>query len=174
MRASRSTSALALAAVAFLCAAAAALAPARHVRSHYSWPPATLPASQPDRAWYTPMVLTRHEPQAMSAQVPCTLPQPLPSAARPTVVLATARDPSAVGGLLMTLVGRRLHVAIGSATLAQPELPEPESANAACSFRLELAGGQWSLTGPTSSKQTGTIAMPVVDGLFSGLDLKAG
>jgi cell wall arabinan synthesis protein len=162
----RERQALALAAVAFLCAAVAALVPAKLQRATYTWPPRSLPASaHPDRGWYSPLLLARHEPESMSARLPCSPPPPLPHAPRPAVALATARDPGSAGGLAVTENGREFVVAVGRTTLTRVPI------QGGCPYRLSIAGERWSLSG-TGLSRNGTAPMPVVSGLFSNLDLR--
>ncbi len=86
-------------------------------------------------------------------------------ARRPLVVLATAHG---TNGLTVTRTGRRLRVAVGGA-----EVVQVDSRGSRCAYTLRLADGRWTLRGGSVSKD-GTAAMPIVDGLFSGLDLRAG
>jgi len=162
----RSTIALLIAALAVVLAAAAALAPARKLQAHYSWPPHTLPAERPTRSWYAPLLIARHTPASIDARLPCGG-TPLPDAQRPLVVLATARHPDAPNALAVTREARRLRVTIGGARLADVGVP-----GGSCAFELRFENGSWSLTGPGTAKN-GSVAMPDVDGLFSGLDLHA-
>lgn len=163
----RSTAALVVAAVAVALAAAGAFAPARKLEAHFSWPPRTLPAAQPTRTWYAPLLITRHTPAELSARIPCGG-QGLADAAHPLVLLATKRDPYAAGALAVTRANNELSVTIGGASLAHVAIP-----NRGCMFTLSLADDSWSLSGGGTIKN-GTAAMPDVDGLFSGLDLRAG
>src|SRR5205823_2887584 len=103
-----STLAFVLAVAALICAAGAGIGPAMHLRAHYSWPPRALPAGQPHRLWYTPLLLARHEPESISARIPCSLPPPLSPKRGAVTVLATARDPARAGGLVITRVNGRL------------------------------------------------------------------
>jgi arabinosyltransferase B len=160
--------ALVIAVAALLLAAVAALVPARKLEAHYSWPPQTLPADQPTRTWYAPLLLARHTPASISARLPCAG-QPLPDAPRPLVVLATTRDAS---GLVVTQDGRRLSLKIGGAELVHVD---ETSAAADCAYAFRLADDGWTLTGGSSfASKDGTAPMPEVDGLFSDLDLRAG
>jgi Mycobacterial cell wall arabinan synthesis protein len=123
-----------------------------------SWPPADLGPATPATEWYTPLLLSRHQAQTLTIRVSCSLPPALPRAARPLVVLATARDPVATGGLLITRDGTALRVAVGSATVER--IPLRASGTTGCHRRIGFdADGR---------------TMPVVDGLFSGLDLRRG
>lgn len=159
--------ALVVAVAALLLAAVGALVPARKLEAHYSWPPPTLPAEQPSRTWYTPLLIARHTPRELTARLPCGA-RPLPGAARPLVLLGTSRKPDAPNALAVTRAGRRLTVSIGGTTLAQVDEP-----GGSCSYTLRLADGSWSLTGPSTAKN-GSAPLPDVNGLFSGLDLRAG
>ena len=163
----RSTAALVLAALAVVLAAAGAFAPARKLQAHYSWPPRTLPAEQPTRTWYAPLLITRHTPAALTAQLPCGG-RALPEARHPVVLLATKRDPSATGALAVTRANKQVNVTIGGASLTHVSLP-----NDRCTFTLSLTEDSWSLTGGGVVKN-GIAPMPDVDGLFSELDLRAG
>jgi hypothetical protein len=88
-------------------------------------------------------------------------------------VLATARFPERAGGLAVTAQGRQLAVSVGETILARVgRLADGEGE--ACTYRLRFAGERWSLDGgPGDRSLGGTLAaMPVVSGLFSGLDLR--
>jgi hypothetical protein len=165
--------ALTLAVVAVLFAGLGALLPAEHQRATYSWPPRTLPRAQPNRAWYTPLLLARHQPQSIAARLPCALPRPLPRAELPVVVLSTARDAVSAGGLQVAQVGRELVVSSGGATVTRLALTD--RAAAGCAYRLTVSGGRWSVEGgPQGQTEGGSVEMPIVSGLFSGLDLRQG
>ena len=90
-----------LALLALVAALIGALGPTDYVRTTYSWPPRTLPGANPEKLWYTPLLLIRHQPEALTTDVPCTL-SFLPKAEQPRLVLATARYPERVGGLAIT------------------------------------------------------------------------
>jgi hypothetical protein len=169
----RSTPALLLAGIGIVCAIVAALAPAHHLRSSYSWPPKELPAAKPDRLWYAPLLLTRQEPASISSDLPCRLPPPLPRASRPAIVLATARHPGKSGGLAVTRRGDTLVVSVGPQILTSLDIPTSRTAKSACTYHLEIAGGIWTISGGSMGDRTGGATMPVVDGVFSGLDLSA-
>lgn len=163
----------ALALIALIAAAVGALGPADPVRSTYAWPPPTLPAGTPSTAWYSPLLLIRHRPELVAASIPCSLPRALPRAERPLTVLATARLPSRVGGLEITGQAGRLVVSVGETILARVGRPAGGGQGGACAYSLRLAGGRWSLDGPGNRSLGGSLAaMPVVSGLFSGLDLR--
>ena len=89
-----------LAFVALLAALIGAMGPAERVRTSYSWPPETLPAEQPERLWYAPLLLVTHRPEGLSVRVPCALPPALPGAGARATVLATARDPNQEANVL--------------------------------------------------------------------------
>jgi Mycobacterial cell wall arabinan synthesis protein len=162
-----------LAFVALVAGLLAVLGPAEQLRTSYSWPPATLPAGNPQSTWYTPLLLAQHRPEALSARIPCALAPALPGAARPLTVLATARRPDRGGALVVT--GRRaeLTVAVGEQTLSR--VPLDPGAPATCAYELRLGDGQWSLRGgPAPAERSGALdEQPTVSGLFSAVDLRA-
>ena len=164
-----------LALVALVAAFVGAVGPAGDVRTTYSWPPASLPESTPSSAWYSPLLLIRHRPEAIAATVPCSLPAALPRAERPTTVLATARFPERRGGLAVTREDSRLLVKIGRDLLTRIDLEAAPAADGACAVDLRLAGGRWSVDGPGVNVGGGELAsMPAVSGLFSALNLQQG
>src|SRR5436309_490573 len=112
-RGGRRRIALPLAAVALLAAIVGALGPAGHVRTRYTWPPPAVPDARPARLWYTPLLLIGHQPEEISARIPCLLPTALRRATKPLKVLATARDPRTFPGLTVTRAGSGLSVKIG-------------------------------------------------------------
>src|SRR5262249_39847195 len=153
----RPTVPLMLAGLALLCAAVAALAPAKHLRTTYSWPPRTLPSAQAESMWYTPLLLARHEPARIWARVPCELPPPLRRAERPAVVLATTRSPATTGGLAVTTTGRHLDVSVGTTPLTRVDLPA--TAPRDCVYVIELNNGVWSVTGgPVRTERNGSVS----------------
>ncbi|MFY9579847.1 MAG: arabinosyltransferase domain-containing protein [Gaiellaceae bacterium] len=164
---------LVVAGVALLCALIGALGPAKHLRAQYSWPPRELPAGNPAGLWYTPLLLSRHEPGSISAQIPCSPPPALSRSNDPIVVFATQRDWTATGGLAVTRNGKQLRVEVGGSTLATVPVALGE---AGCAYRLDVAGGRWSLDGgsPSVSLGGGLDQMPTVVGLFSSVDLRSG
>jgi hypothetical protein len=170
-----STLALVLAVAALLGAAVAAIIPAEHLSSRYSWPPRDLPAGQPQLLWYTPLLLARHEPESISARVPCSLPPPLSPKQGPLEVLASARDPARSGGLEIARSRARLVVRVGTRLLVEGRITGG-SPGGSCSYGLFLAPGRWELTGgPDDVSRGGNLeTMPAVNGLFSELDLRSG
>ena len=165
----------ALALIALATALLGALGPAERVRTTYSWPPATLPARTPDRAWYTPLLLTFHRPDEISATLPCALAPALPDAASPTTVLATARRPDNVEGLAVTRAGDRLEIAVGDRLLERVDVGAETLDGQECGYRLSIAGARWSLeTGNGHLVGQGRLERaPMVTGLFSSLDLRS-
>ena len=91
-----------LAFVGLVAALVGGLGPADAVSTTYSWPPPEVPESTPDRLWYSPLLLARHQPAAINATIPCTLPPALDRSASPVTALATARSPAEWGGLEVT------------------------------------------------------------------------
>jgi hypothetical protein len=163
-----------LAFIGLVAALIGALGPAERVRSTYSWPPKTLPEGTPSRLWYSPLLLAARIPESVAATVPCSTSRPLPDAADPVTVLATARSPERIGGLYMTRDDGRLTFGVGVeilARVAQPPMSEP-----GCTYRLNVADRRWSIEGgPNQVDVRGDLGqMPVVNGLFSGLDLRSG
>ena len=172
----RARLAQALALVALGAALVGAIGPANGVRTTYSWPPEELPSGTPSRLWYTPLLLIRRTPEAVSARIPCSLPPALPAAARPLTVLATARFPERNRGLAVTRSDRRLVVAIGDRILGRVVLPTAPANDEECAYVLRIADRRWTLEGGPDAVALGggLEAMPVVNGLFSALDLRSG
>jgi hypothetical protein len=168
-----STLAFVLAVAALLGALAAAIGPAKHLSSHYSWPPRDLPAGQPQLLWYTPLLLARHEPQSIAARIPCSLPPALSPKQSPVEVLATARNPVRSGGLEITRSRARFVVRVGTRVLAGGRIT---AGSTGCTYTLLLASGRWELSGgPNGISRGGSLdTMPLVDALFTELDLRSG
>ena len=166
----------ALAFVALVAALVGALGPADRVRTTYSWPPDELPSGTPSRLWYTPLLLVHRTPEAVSALIPCSLPPALPAAAHPVTVLSTARYPERNNGLAVMRSDGRLVVAIGDRVLSRVGLANPLAGDGECAYVLRIADGRWSLEGgPDRVALGGRLeAMPVVNGLFSALDVRSG
>ena len=162
----------ALGLVALIASLVGALGPAERVRTTYSWPPTALSSDAPSRVWYTPLLLIRHEPEVISADVSCTLPAALESG-EPGHVLSTARYPERVGGLTLTQSDSELVVTLGRTVLDRVELPRGGDGSG-CAHRVTIAGGQWFVSGNGIERQGPVEAMPTVNGLFSGLDLRTG
>ena len=171
----RSRAAQLLAFFALVAALVGALGPAEKRTTTYDWPPATLPSGKPSSAWYTPLLLTRHRAEAVSASIPCRLPPALPGASGSTI-LATARFPERTDALAVTNERSRLVVRIGGREIVRTPLAAASSVSDECAYRLSLAGGRWALDGgPGALAESGALlSMPVVTGLFSELDLGTG
>ena len=162
----------ALGLLALVAALVGALGPAERVRTTYSWPPASLPAETPSRAWYAPLLLITHRPEVLSTDIPCTLPPTLPSG-EPGLVLATARYPDRAGGLAITQSREQLVVRVAGDVLDRVDLP-PAGDRSGCAHRITFAGGTWSISGGDEIQRQGTAAeMPTVNGLFTSLDLRS-
>ncbi|MGH3109594.1 MAG: arabinosyltransferase domain-containing protein [Gaiellaceae bacterium] len=174
MRGLRMRAGLGLALIALVAALVGALGPAESRQTTYNWPPATLGEAKPTRYWYTPLLLIRHRPHAVTADVPCRMPSALPQAASSTV-LSTARFPRRSGALAITLERGNLVVRVGRRVLTRVDLPERASAGRRCAYRLGFSGNRWSIEGgPRRLARDGVLnAMPVVSGLFSSLDLRS-
>jgi hypothetical protein len=163
----------ALAFVALFAALVGALGPAEVVRTTYSWPPETLPREAPERLWYTPLLLVRHQPEILTSDVPCTVPPALPGA-RDGDVLATARHPERVDGLAIRAAEGRLAFSVGEAVLESVALPDDSPED--CAYRISISDGRWALSGgPGGIERGGELeTMPTVTGLFSGVELRPG
>ena len=160
--------ALCAAALALVAAIVVAAGPAKGESAEYVWPPATLPAERPAQGFYAPLPLLNRVPSSIELTLPCGLSPPLRDA-RPVKVLATARRTQTDGALRLVRAGDVLRISVGASEVA--ELPWPTS----CPLRIEVANGELRLPGRTVPLRTGTLEdMPIVTGLFTGLDLRAG
>jgi hypothetical protein len=165
---------LGLAVAAVLCAFVASVGPSKHLQTRFSWPPTSLPSSTPQRLWYAPLLLARHEPASIDVRVPCSLPPRLDGRSGQATVLATARDPQQVGAFALVRLGKRVSVLVGSDRI--DELALDGAGGPDCTYLLRFGAGKWTRTGgPGGDTKAGDLGtMPVVDGLFSELDLEAG
>lgn len=160
--------AFAVATLAVLAAVIAAVGPASGESAEYIWPPATLPVERPDRGFYAPLPLLNRVPASLQVLVPCDL-APALLKARPVMVLSTARRAGTAGALRIALLDKKLRISVDGSELAQ--LPWPDS----CPLRIGVADGELRIPGRTVGLETGTLEnMPIVTGLFTGLDLRAG
>ena len=167
--------ALVLAAVSLVAAVVGALGPAEAVRTTYSWPPPQVPAETPARLWYAPLLLIRQKPETLTVRIPCSVPSALPAADEPTIVIATARNPETSGGLSVTHAGDLFAVRVGASDVAELKAPTGATTDASCAYRLRFGRGHWTIHGgPDAVSLDGTVdPMPVVFGLFSGLDIRS-
>ena len=157
-----------IAAIALLAAVVAALGPAQGERSEYAWPPATLPLQPASEGWYAPLPLLNRVPSSIEVRLPCGLAPPLRKEG-PATVLSTARHPQNAGALRVMLARDSLRISVGRSEIASVPWPT------ACPLRLEVRDGELRLPTRAVKLRTGTLEdMPVVTGLFSGLDLRAG
>jgi hypothetical protein len=164
----RLASGVCAAVAAFAAAVAAAVGPAHGRSAEYSWPPPSLPHSEPAVGWYAPLPLLNRVPASLLVDVPCGLAPPLRNWSAVTV-LATARHPARTEALRMVLEHGSLRITVGPRTVRTE--PWPES----CPLRVTVEDGLLRERGRTLRLNTGTPGeMPVVTGLFSGLDLRAG
>ena len=160
--------ALAVASLAVLAAVVAAVGPASAESAEYVWPPATLPVERPDRGFYAPLPLLNRVPASLDVLVPCNL-SPALRKARPVTVLTTARRVSTAGALRIVLLDKKLGISVGGSEVVQ--LPWPDS----CPLRVGVAEGELRIPGKAVGLEAGTLdSMPIVTGLFTGLDLRAG
>jgi arabinosyltransferase C len=169
----RSTLALGLGIAALAGAFAAALGPAEHVRARFAWPPHELPAAQPARLWYAPLLLARHEPESISARVPCGQGPALRSAARPLTLLATAPASTSGQALAVTRSEQGLQLEVGTKALAAVPVERAAAADPGCAYDLLVAGGRWTLRHGRDSIGGALEQMPTVVGLFTALDLRS-
>ena len=172
----RARVAAAFAVIGLLASVVGALGPSKTLHATYTWPTnAPTQAKKPRSFWYTPLLLERWTPQVLSARLPCSKAAPALSPSGRTVeILATARHATDAGGLSVVRSGDRMTVAIGTSTLAHVPV-DTQAPNGTCSYTLRLAGDRFSIEGGSlRTPLAGTIAsMPVVNGLFTGLDLGA-
>ena len=85
------------------------------------------------------------------------------------MVLATARRAQTAGALRIVRVNDALRISVGASEIA--EVPWPES----CPLRVEVADGELRLPGRAVRLRTGALEnMPILTGLFTGLDIRAG
>src|SRR5919197_1588146 len=156
------------AATALFAAVVAAVGPAKGERSTYAWPPPELPASSPQRGWYAPLPLLNRVPASIDVRVPCDLAPALHGARSPTVI-ATARHPRSVGALRISRQAGALRISVGTADVATVPWPT------ACPLDVVVADGQVRIPNRTISLETDTLDhMPIVTGLFTDLDGRAG
>lgn len=148
-----------------------ALGPATPISTTYSWPPPTLPAATPTTSWYSPLLLASRVPQRLEARIPCDLPRPLTEPNPPTRVLATARSPVRSDGLVVSEERGVLTLQIGGSMLLRRPLAITSQIGADCLHRLIIDDGKWSLDSGTEHAGGDLERMPVVNGLFSELDL---
>ena len=159
----------AAATVAFAAALVAAIGPAEAESAEYTWPPPTVLAETPRRGWFTPLPLLNRVPDSLELRIPCGLAPPLGDEGRPATVIATARSPSASEALRVGLDEDSLTFAVGGRTAARVPWP------AGCPRRFEIEDGELRLPQRTVELRSAALdGMPVVTGLFSGLDLAAG
>ena len=158
-----------------VAACLAAIGPAEKLRTTYSWPPAALPSGTPDREWYTPLLLAAQVPETLSVDVPCKTASALRDAGDPVTVLASSRSPDSAQRFAITRSDGELTYKVGDAILARVPVDRAPS-GAGCRYRITLDDGRWSLSGGAENLELGGDLgyMPVVSGLVSELDLRAG
>jgi hypothetical protein len=159
---------VALAALAAVGATVVAMGPAETKQATYRWPPREIPTTTPRAGWYTPLPLLNRVPEAIELTLPCGLSPPLRQRGRATVV-STARRPERSPALVASLGSERLVIETGG--IERTSLPWPES----CPLRLVVEDGELRLPGRTQRLELPTLDdMPIVTGLFTGLDLRSG
>lgn len=166
----------ALAFLGLVAALIAAIGPAERVRATYSWPPQRVSGEAPSSLWYTPLLLSARVPESLTATLPCAPAPALAGAAERHTVLSTALTPRRVGGLAVTREGGGMVVSVGDSVLARIPLAARSAAGDACAYRLSFARGEWLLAGgPADEELAGDLGyMPVVNGLFSQVDVRTG
>ena len=122
-----------------------------------------------------PLLLIRQKPETLTVRIPCSVPSALPAADEPTIVIATARNPETSGGLSVTHAGDLFAVRVGASDVAELKAPTGATTDASCAYRLRFGRGHWTIHGgPDAVSLDGTVdPMPVVFGLFSGLDIRS-
>lgn len=159
---------VATAACALLAALVAALGPARDVRSTFAWPGRTLPAGTGTAGWYAPLALLNRVPGSIDVRLPCAVSRPEGSRG-PVTMLSTARRPEQANALRIVWSDRSVRVSAGRQELARAAWPD------ACPLDLQIRGGELRLPSRVIKLRLSTLDhMPVVTGLFSGLDLHKG
>ena len=90
-------------------------------------------------------------------------------------MIATARNPETSGGLSVTHAGDLFAVRVGASDVAELKAPTGATTDASCAYRLRFGRGHWTIHGgPDGVSLDGTVdPMPVVFGLFSGLDIRS-
>lgn len=156
------------AACALLAALVAAFGPARDVRSTYVWPGATVPAGTGTAGWYAPLALLNRVPESIDVRLPCAVTRREGSSG-PVTMFSTARRPEQADALRIVWSDRSVRISAGREELARAAWPD------ACPLDVQIRGGELRLPARTIRLGLSTLDhMPVVTGLFSGLDLQRG
>jgi arabinosyltransferase B len=154
--------------LAVLAAFVAAIGPAAAERAGYTWPPAAIPQEAPRKGWYTPLPLLNRVPSSLEVKLPCGLSQPLGRAGR-TVLLSTTRRSQDSGGLQILLVADSIQIRVGRSDVASVPWP------ASCPLLVDVRAGRLRTASRDVALHTGAPdEMPIVTGLFTGLDLRSG
>ncbi len=154
--------------LALVASVVAAVGPADAESDTYSWPPQISSVPAPDRGYYAPLPLLNRVPRSIDVLVPCDLARPLKQSEAQTV-LATARRPELTEGLRITQARDALRIGVGGRRVTS--VPWPES----CPLRLAVRDGELRLADRTIELRTGALDdMPIVTGLFTDLDVRAG
>ena len=104
-------------------------------------------------SWFTPLVLMRHRPMAITARLPCSPPRPLPRAHDPIRVLSTTRAGDGQSGLSVSSNGSSLTIRANGNVLTSARLAESGD-RSDCAYELRVTADDWSLTG--GARQIGT------------------
>jgi hypothetical protein len=155
-----------IAACALLAAVVSAFGPARDVNSAYSWPPPALPADGGTVGWYAPLALLNRVPESIDVRIPCAVSRTKGSSG-PVTMLSTAHHPERADALRIVWSDSSVLVGAGREELTRVRWPD------ACPLDLQIRDGKLQLPSRTIELKLATLGhMPVVTGLFSGLDLR--
>lgn len=164
--------ALACALAALAAAVAAAIGPAVPDRATYDWPPPTLPASQPTRSWFAPLLLIARTPKSLHAHVPCTPGATLAGATDPVTVFATARHPARENALAITWARNPAETTIRVGTTVLARLPGT-TVSARCGIDVHIDDRLWTIQQSGAITSGELTTRPTVNGLITQLDLHA-
>ena len=162
-----------LAFVGVVAALLGALGPAERLRTTYSWPPPDVPESAPPRLWYTPLLLSRHQPAIDLSEHPVLAAASVGAVHGPCSRPGNEPLSGASGGLAVTRADDELVVRVGDDDPDSGAIPgRPDRRQRAPSGFTWKAGTGGSTAVQDDLTQAGQLPrMPTVTGLFSGLEL---
>jgi hypothetical protein len=156
------------AALALVASIVAAVGPAGGKQAEYRWPGEPPPALSPEEGWYAPLPLLNRVPASLEIRLPCDLAPPI-RGDRSVLVLSTTRRTQRDGGLQIALSGGRVRARVGNSEVASAPWP------ASCPLGIDVERGEVRLLDRQARIRPETPGnMPIVTGLFTGLDLRAG